>query len=78
MLSHSFNRALFYDSAYEPIKRNYVLQIDEDRKCVLASEITDDDKTDKHCSKPKPLKWSGIALLNAKNSVAMKCMPFLN
>ena len=39
------------------MKRNYALPIDKDGKCTLASEITDDDKTDKHCSKPKPMKW---------------------
>ena len=47
----------FYDSAHEPVKRKYALPIDEREKCVLASEITDDDKTTKHCSKPKPMKW---------------------
>ena len=48
----------FYDSAYEPVKRDYALPIDECGKCVLASEITDDDKSTKRSSKPKPMKWA--------------------
>ena len=48
----------FYDSAYEPLKRDYALPIDEYGKCVLANEITDDDKTTKRSSKPKPMKWA--------------------
>ena len=42
----------FYDSVYEPVKRDYALPIDQCEKCVLASEITDDDKTNKRSSKP--------------------------
>ena len=37
----------FYDSAYEPVKRDYALSIDKCEKCVLANEITDDDKATK-------------------------------
>ena len=48
----------FYDLAYEPVKRDYALPIDECGKCVLASEIADDYKTTKHSSKPKPMKWA--------------------
>ena len=49
----------FYDSAYNPVKRDYALRIDECRgKYTLASEITDDDKSTKGHSKPKPMKWA--------------------
>ena len=48
----------FYDSAYKPVKRDYALPIDKCGKCVLASEITDDDSTTKRSSKPKPMKWA--------------------
>ena len=40
------------------------MPVDEYGKCVLASKITDDDKTTKRSSKPKPI--SGHELLNAK------------
>ena len=50
----------FYDSAYKPVKRDYALPIDKCGKCVLANEITDDDKTTKGNSKPKPMKWACI------------------
>ena len=66
----------FCDSVYEPVKRDYDLPIDEYGKCMLASVITDDDKTTKRSSKPKPIKWE--CTVECKNSVAMKCMPFLS
>ena len=46
---------MFYDSPYEPVRRDYAVPIDECGKCVLANEITD-DKTTKCSSKPKPMK----------------------
>ena len=67
----------FYDSAYEPVKRDYyALPIDKCGKCVLANEITDDDKTTKGNSKPKPMKWA--CTIECKNSMTMKCMPLLS
>ena len=45
----------FYDSAYKPVKRGFALPIDECGKCVLASEITADDKTSK-ARKNQPMK----------------------
>ena len=48
----------FYDSDYEPVKRDYALPIDECGKCVLANEITDDNKATEGSSKLKPMKWA--------------------
>ena len=47
----------FYDSAYKLVKRDYALPTHEYGKCVLAREITADDRTTKCSSKPRPMKW---------------------
>ena len=66
----------FYDSPYKPVKRDYALPIDECGKCVVASEITDDDKTTKHTSKPKPMKWA--CTIEYKNLSDVKCVPLFS
>ena len=47
----------FYDSAYKPVKR-LCLANGWMWKVCSGYEITDDDKTTKHSSKPKPMKWA--------------------
>ena len=49
----------FYDSAYNPVKRDYALPIHKYGKCVLAREIsTGDSKINKRSCKNQPMKWA--------------------
>ena len=34
----------FYDSAYQPVKRDIPIPINEDGQCVVAEELHNDDK----------------------------------
>ena len=45
-----------YDSAYNPVKRGFALPVDEYGRCILATEITTDDKSGKPCRKQHPMQ----------------------
>ena len=64
----------FYDSAYNPVKREFALPVDEYGRCILATEVATDDKSAKHRSKQHPIKW---ACTSECKTQMLKCMPLL-
>ena len=64
----------FYDSAYSHVKRGFALPVDEHGKCILATEITIDNKSGKHHRKQHPMKW---ACASECKTHMLKCMPSL-
>ena len=49
----------FYDSAYQPVQRAYAIPIDENGRCVVASEIgSSEHESSKGKGKQQPMKWS--------------------
>ena len=47
----------FYDSAYQHIKRDHALVIDENGKCLLANEVNTEREDKKHGTKKPPMRW---------------------
>ena len=49
----------FYDSAYQPVQRAYAIPINENGRCVVASEIGSSElESSKGKGEQQPMKWS--------------------
>ena len=57
----------FYDSAYKLVKKEYVLPIDTNGKCITAKNVCTSDEIPRYSAKEPPMKWecsSGCKILS--------------
>ena len=52
------SKPFFYDSAYQPVKKDIAIPINEDGQCVVAKELHNDDKKGT-CTQIKKWECSG-------------------
>ena len=49
--------SLFYDSAYKLVKKEYVLPIDTNGRCITAKNVCTSDEIPRYSAKEPPMKW---------------------